>query len=391
MKKHKKTTAIVKKKPAISILVPIYNVERYLNQCLDSLVNQTLKDIEIICLNDGSTDSSLDIIKKFAEEDKRIIIIDKPNSGYGDSMNIGLKRAKGEYIGIVESDDYIELDAFEKLYFLAKTYNAEVVRANYYTNKDGKDKKLYYVNPVDAGKIVDPARHTWIFYQAPAIWSAIYKKDLLDNNDIRFLPTPGASYQDTGFNFKVWAVTKRAYFTTEAFLHYRTDNEASSVNNPGKVMNVCYEYEEIEKYLKEHRRFEELGTIMEVAKFGAYYWNLLRLKANLLPDFINRTREEFQTAKREGLLIKNYFAPVQWKMLQFILHHSTPRAVFYVQRKKLADTIHKQLKKVFLVIFPSYHKQELISELITELYSESDLLEARLKLLEQQTQEKEKK
>lgn len=374
-----------KSNPLISVLVPIYNVEKYLKQCLNSIVNQTFKDIEIICLNDGSTDNSLQIIKDFQERDSRIVIVDKPNSGYGDSMNLGLEKAKGEYIGIVESDDYIDLDAFEKLYHLAKINDAEVVRANYYTNKNHTDKKLYYINPVDAGKVVDPARHTWIFLQAPAIWSAIYKRDFLNKNHIRFLPTPGASYQDTGFNFKVWAAAKRAYFTTEAFLHYRIDNESSSVNNPGKVMNVCYEYESIEEYLRKYHYFEELGPIMETAKFGAYYWNLLRLKPKLLRDFIKRTKEEFQKADDEHILFENYFDAPKWEMLQYILnHHNINSIKLYIKRQKLKLLVRGKLKDIYLTIFPTYRKQALISELITELYSESDLVETRLKLLEDQ-------
>ena len=112
----------------VSVLVPIYNVEEFLPECLDSLVNQTLKDIEFICINDGSKDDSLKILKEYAKKDKRILIINKKNSGYGDSMNKGLEKAKGEYIGIVESDDFIDLDAFEKLYNIAKKNDADVVK-----------------------------------------------------------------------------------------------------------------------------------------------------------------------------------------------------------------------------------------------------------------------
>ena len=99
--------------PMVSLLIPIYNVERYLEECLDSAVNQTLKDIEIICINDGSTDSSPDIIRRYMANDGRVRMIDKANSGYGSSMNMGLDAATGKYIGILESDDYLELDALE--------------------------------------------------------------------------------------------------------------------------------------------------------------------------------------------------------------------------------------------------------------------------------------
>ena len=99
--------------PLVSILVPICNVEKYLDECLSSLQNQTLKDIEIICINDGSTDSSLGITNKYASQDPRFVVINKTNSGYGDSMNRGLEIAKGKYISILESDDFLDADALE--------------------------------------------------------------------------------------------------------------------------------------------------------------------------------------------------------------------------------------------------------------------------------------
>ena len=122
----------------VSVLVPIYNVEKYLDECLASLAKQTLKDIEIICINDGSTDNSPKILQKYAKKYPNFVVINKQNSGYGDSMNKGLEKATGEYIGIVESDDFIESDAFEKLYKLAHETKADIVKANYfYHSKDG--------------------------------------------------------------------------------------------------------------------------------------------------------------------------------------------------------------------------------------------------------------
>ena len=121
-----------KKQPKVSVVVPCYNVEKYLPQCMDSIINQTLKDIEIICVNDGSTDSTLRILQKYAEKDKRIKIIDKANSGYGASMNKGFSEANGEYLGIVESDDWVEPDMFENLYNLAKSNDVDVVKSNFY-------------------------------------------------------------------------------------------------------------------------------------------------------------------------------------------------------------------------------------------------------------------
>ena len=128
----------------VSIIMPIYNAERFLHQSLGSVVDQTLKNIEIICVNDGSTDSSLSMMKQYAAEDKRIRIIDKANGGYGQSMNCGLRIAKGEYIGILEPDDFMSKDMLETLYNIAKKNNADVVKSNYfeYKTKDNSNNFL---------------------------------------------------------------------------------------------------------------------------------------------------------------------------------------------------------------------------------------------------------
>ena len=248
--------------PTISILVPIYNTEKYLRQCLDSLIHQTFSDLEIICINDGSTDHSLDIIKEYQAKDPRIILINKENTGYGDSMNQGLKKAQGEYIGILEPDDWIELNAYEKLYQLAEARQPDVVKANYFTEKNGKSTKISAIDPQDSNKILNPRQNPELFRLAPTIWTAIYRRSFLKKNRIDFLPTPGASYQDTGFSFKVWAEAESVILTSDAFVHYRFDNNNSSVNNPGKMQCVVDEYVEIETYLTERGQFAELGCLM---------------------------------------------------------------------------------------------------------------------------------
>ena len=104
----------------VSIIVPAYNVEPYLVECMESITNQTLSDIEIICINDGSTDGTLNILKEYAARDERIILVDKENGGYGIGMNIGMSKATGEYIGIVEPDDFVPVNMFGDLYKIAK-------------------------------------------------------------------------------------------------------------------------------------------------------------------------------------------------------------------------------------------------------------------------------
>ena len=116
----------------VSVVVPVYNVEQYLEEALRSLVRQTLHDIEIVVVNDGSTDGSLEIIRRFMENDSRIVLIDKENGGYGKAMNVGLDRAAGEYIGILEPDDYVPLDMYEDLYEAAHAHDLDLVKADFY-------------------------------------------------------------------------------------------------------------------------------------------------------------------------------------------------------------------------------------------------------------------
>lgn len=316
--------------PLISVLVPIYNVERYLHECLDSLKNQTLHDLEFICINDGSTDSSRDIIEEYLQSDARFKVIDKPNSGYGSSMNIGLDQCTGKYVGILESDDFINVDAFEKMYLAAEKHDAEVVKCDFYlywSFPTPVDKRFYLVDGCISG-VVNPQVEREIFYRKPSIWSAIYKRSFLEDNDIRFLETPGASYQDAGFNFKVWASCTKAVLLNEAFLHYRQDNEASSVNSPGKVFCVCDEYDEMHSYLDSH--WQDRGYLRGVLarmRFDTYEWNYDRLSEELKESFFPKMREDlirdeklgyfdsrdFEAAKlasRDALLYKPSLYPV---------------------------------------------------------------------------------
>lgn len=126
--------------PKVSVVVPFYNTEKYLEKCLDSLVNQTLKELEIILVNDGSTDSSLEIAKNYQQKDSRIKIVEQEHLKQGAARNSGMKVAAGEYIGFVDSDDWVDLDYFEKLYNTAKQYNADIALATNVRIGNGKTK-----------------------------------------------------------------------------------------------------------------------------------------------------------------------------------------------------------------------------------------------------------
>lgn len=313
-----------KKHPKVSILVPCYNVEKYLPQCLDSIVNQTLKDIEIIVINDGSKDSTLDIIKSYAKRDKRIKVIDKENEGYGKSMNRGLDAATGEYIGIVESDDWVDSDMFEKLVKIADENNVDVVKSNHYkyTTTNGEHSEKSNVLPDwNTNMVINPHERTAIFFSAPAIWSAIYRRDFLVKNNIRFLESPGASFQDTGFNFKVFACAERAWLTPDAWLHYRCDNENSSVKSTGKIFCVCDEYDEIERFFRERGELNtSMHKLISHLKLGTYMWNLDRLGGDARRQFADRFDSELRAMLANKYIIKKHFEPRNWYRMLAKIH-----------------------------------------------------------------------
>ena len=320
----------------VSVLVPIYNVEQYLPECLDSLCGQTLKGIEIICINDGSTDASGAILDEYAKNNSNIVVINKKNSGYGDSMNRGLEAATGEYIGIVESDDFIDQNGFEKLYELAKKTDADIVKASYYYHSEDKDEIHEVVKNQKTNKATTISDDYNILIEEPGIWSAIYRRDFLNENKIRFRTTPGASYQDTGFFFKTACAAKKIVYTKNAFLHYRTDNANSSVKSLEKVNYVVEEYTDIEKFLEKCEVSDEVKYTIQAAKFGAFHWNLQRLPKDLAKEFIVTIKQEFSKADKAGLLQKKYFPTKYWLALQLILKSSTKTSASVLQfRKKL--------------------------------------------------------
>ena len=296
--------------PLVSLLVPVYNVEAYLGQCLESAKRQTLTNIEIICINDGSTDSSLDIVKSYASDDDRFKIIDKPNSGYGASMNRGLAAARGEFIGILESDDFIDSTALEALYRAAKENSVEVAKSNFffYWSKPQERDEFVPLITQDMLGVYNPTERTEIYYLKPTIWSALYQREFLQTKGIAFSETPGASYQDAGFNFKVWASAERVVFLQDAYLHYRQDNEASSVNSPGKVYCVCDEYAEMQRFLDEGpERARRLQGVLVRMKYSSYMWNYERLDERFKMEFLIRARDELSLDLETGRLDLSLF------------------------------------------------------------------------------------
>ena len=300
--------------PEVSVLVPIYNVEKYLEQCLASLSAQTFGDFEAICVNDGSTDASRAIVQRFLDADARFRVIDKPNSGYGASMNRGLDAARGRYVAILESDDFLEPGALELLHAEAERTGADVVKADFYlfwSRPSERRERFGIVDDREASRVLAPLDDLAVFFRKPSIWSALYRREFLERSGVRFLETPGASYQDCGFSFKVWASARSVAFLSEPVLNYRQDNEQSSVNSAGKAFCICDEYASMEEFARGRGGAEgaELLRILARMRLDSYLWNLDRLAPELRGPFAERAAGEFRRIRSEGLVDPELFEP----------------------------------------------------------------------------------
>ncbi len=221
--------------PLVSVLLPSYNVAKYIRQCIESVCNQTLDCIEIICIDGGSTDGTLEILNEFAQKDSRIRLFHSEKKSYGFQMNIGLQAANGIYIGIIETDDYVSSNMVENLYNLSDDGKIDIIKGNYWELFDSDTSKIIEKKSL-RNNIKDNAVFTLkekpeIMASHPSIWSAIYRKKFLDENKIHFLEEPGAGWVDNPFYFETLCAAKSIRWTSKPFYYYRMTNPNSSTNN----------------------------------------------------------------------------------------------------------------------------------------------------------------
>ncbi|MBQ0066251.1 MAG: glycosyltransferase family 2 protein [Firmicutes bacterium] len=255
----------------VSIIVPVYNTEKYLRRCLDHLINQTLKEIEIIIVDDGSTDASTQIIQEYAQNDSRIIVFHKKNGGQGSARNLGIRNARGEYIGFADSDDYVDQTLYEKLYKKAKEAEAEMVECKYcFVDENGNKLK-------SRGNIREYKSQKDMFIDPMvAPWNKIYHRKTIQHR-VQF--PEGYIYEDTSFYIKAIPYVYHTAHVNEALVHYVL-HETSTINQNknakvGDIIpvlkdaieffkrNGCYEtyYSELEYFCSKIILCSSLGRI----------------------------------------------------------------------------------------------------------------------------------
>lgn len=339
------------KTPKVSIVVPVCNVENYLEECLDSILRQTLKEIEIICVDDGSKDNSLAILKKYEEKDKRVVVITKPNSGYGNTMNVGMDKATAKYIGIVESDDYIEANMFERLYNTAEKYQADIVKSDHYTfNTADKIHTLHKICPLEFyDKVLNADTCEGIYDFIMMNWTGVYKRDFLLQHSIRHNETPGASFQDNGFWFQAMTLAKKIVFINEAFYHYRQDNPNSSINSKAKVYCICDEYKYIQEFLvKDKEQCDKHFSQFFVKKVFNYLHSYRRIASEYKIEFLEYIAKEFQRDLKLPYLNTEELDPWLLETINRII--DSPRMYYIVDEKYNLEKEYEEIHELLVQI-----------------------------------------
>ena len=335
----------------ISVIVPVYNVSEYLAQCMDSIINQTFEDIEIICVNDGSTDDSLKILEEYREKDERIIIISQENQGQGVARNVGMKVARGNYIFFMDSDDFIKLNALELLHENAVSNNSDVVFYRFYKYVDGEEIPSPMFNFEEEFPNADFNDFTFTYNDAKGFvlnnafspWSKLYSRRFFDANPDFHFPEQIA-FEDVPPHVMLMIRASRISFVPEFLYCYRY-NEASSVNNPESAFDILKIVEMVIDFIERSNLEEEFRLDLDYFKFKRVNFHLSKTYSE---EFFQKSKELCESIVHTDLL-----RDFELERYEFILHSDSfaeyLHKIYTVDKAKLENRnrkLKKDLKKV---------------------------------------------
>lgn len=334
------------KSPLVSVIVPVYNVERYLNRCLNSIISQTFKDIEIICVNDGSTDTSLKILKEYQKIDNRIIVINKENEGVSKSRNKGIEVAKGEYIVFVDSDDWINLDMVEYMYNKAKNTDTDIVMCTYMREYINNSKEKVFNLPDEIifednnlkydlyRKLFGPIGYELFkpdgMDSLGTVWGKLYKSDIIKKNNVKFVNLDIiGSNEDSLFNIYTFKFASKILFINKPLYHYWRQNENSLTTkyNP----NLMKQWHRLFEYMYDVIDEENLDNIFCEALENRICMSVLGLGLNeCSEDNTLSRRNKIQNIKniQSDFVIRKAYK--KFNIEKFPLHWK----IFYIFNKK---------------------------------------------------------
>ncbi|MFG6323803.1 MAG: glycosyltransferase [Lachnospiraceae bacterium] len=300
-------------KVKVSIIIPVHNSEKYLRECVQSAQMQAMGDLEILCIDGGSTDLSAEIISELQKEDQRIKYIKDANTSYGHKLNVGVQMAKGDYVAILESDDKMYCSMMVELYNIAVKFNADIVDADYdaiffHDGKEYRNTMHKYGTQQIYNKLIDSTDVTNREFPSCGIWTGIYKKEFLIGQRIRLNESKGASFQDTSFLFLTGLLADKVYHLCKPLYQYRVDNNGSSVKDNNKIHEIIGECEFLRRELMERGiQDEETWKMYYTRKYNAFFWNYSRLSSEGREIFLKSYLKELKNDAEAGNINRKMF------------------------------------------------------------------------------------
>jgi len=307
----------------VSVIVPVYNTEKYLEKCLNSLLKQTLKEIEIIVVNDGSTDNSKKVLEAFKEYNN-IVYLEKKNGGLSDARNYGIAHANGEYIGFVDSDDSIDSNMYQLMYEKAKESDADLVECDFnwvYPHKAKQDIGKRYINKED-----------YFTFGRVMACNKIIKLSTIKENNINF--PVGLRYEDVEFFYKLVPYIKNMELVEIPLYHYLQRNLSISNNNNESNKDIFVIFENILKFYKDNNIYEDYIHELEYAYIrvllGSSFLRIVKIKdKKIKEELLNKTLTE----------IEEKFP--NWKQNKILKNRKTPKDLYYKSINKFTFNIYK--------------------------------------------------
>ncbi len=292
------TRSTINSRPKVSVVVPIYNVERYLRECVDSILAQTLKDIEVILVDDGSPDGCPKIVDEYAKLDSRVVAVHRKNGGYSKAVNYGISIAKGEYIGIIESDDWIEPDMYEQLLAKAEKHDADIAKGEfcmYNSTIIGRRRNIRFTaggGSIDLDNAPDGVFtiKDWpeMLGMHASIWSCIYRAEFI--KDIKLPESEAASYQDFPFMVETMCRAKSIVVVKQVMVHWRNEpDQGNSTSQKGeRLFNMIVNSQKSLDYLRQHGLYEMAKEPFMAQVVWANYNCFFAIRSELKPEYYGR-------------------------------------------------------------------------------------------------------
>lgn len=300
--------------PKVSVIIPVYNVEKYLRECLDSVINQTLSDIEIICINDGSTDKSLGILKEYAEKDSRIKIITQENQGQGVARNNAIEAAQGGYLVFVDPDDFLDSEALEVINKSFSDSAVDIIQFDYLVcSEDGANnrqrvfkkraKRYFNLN------LLNDKVFNWQEVGKKSIeglslfcWDKAYKTTFIKENNIKFAPTKNG--EDHLFSISANLLANKILYINKSFYHYRT--RLKSITNSASIESFCVfkNIELLKQFLITNNLIEEYKSSLDEYVSSVLSWHIANIPQDKTDEYLDKCKEILDPENYELFLKK---------------------------------------------------------------------------------------